>query len=179
MKLSHHVKTGRDALPVRDRLPLARGLRRRFNEASANAWREIGEEFHEEFAAARFTPEHAAEAGYSLRKGQSYPVGTKRFRQFYYGRKYYDRNRGGGTNRADPLVNTGATRDAILRGTPRIESTRYAVRISYTQARVFNFRHPKSNVRMSDEFRTITKREAMLLASRYDRKLDEKMKNGA
>jgi hypothetical protein len=160
---------------IREREPIANGLRRQFNAASAKAWYETGQHFDDEMVQDRFTPEHAARANYAKRKGQNLPVGSKGFRRSYYGRKYYASDRGGGANRADPLTNTGATKRAVLAG-GRVQSTRHGAKIFYAAARVFNLRNPRSRIRMNDEFRMITRPEVEELARRYDTTLDRHLK---
>lgn len=177
MKINQRIEDQR--ITVRDRAPVARGLRRRFNNAMKDAWEQTGDYFHDELVAARFTPQHAQQAGYHARKGQNLPVGSKGFRRSYYGRKFYDPNRGGGSNQALPLVNTGETKRAILSGRPNVRATRYGVRVAYSAARVFNLRHPKSRIRMNDEFRRIAPYEIPKIAEKYDQFLDDRLNNGA
>ena len=173
MKITQRIKQSR--VTIREREPIASGLKRQFNAASAKAWQETGQHFDDEMVQDRFTPEHAMRAGYAKRKGQNLPVGSKGFRRSYYGRKYYAADRGGGAGQADPLVNTGETKRAVLAG-GRIESTRYGAKIFYASARVFNLRNPRSRIRMNDEFRTITRQEVDELARRYDDTLDRHLK---
>lgn len=157
---------------VREREPIAKGLRRAYNAASAEAWEETAQHFHREMRDDRFTQRHAEEAGYYRRKGQAQPIGSKAFRSSYHGRKYYARDRGGGPNQANPMENTGATRRAVQQA--NISSTRYGAKVSYPGARVFNFRHPRSQIRMNEEFRRLTDREARKLAEVYDAGLDRR-----
>lgn len=173
MKIEQRIKMSR--ITIRERNPITAGLRRQFNAASKAAWQDTAEHFEDQMLAARFTPEHAREAGYSRRKGETLPVGSKGFRRSYYGRKYYAADRGGGANRADPLVDTGESKRSILGG-GRIETTKNGVTISYAAARGFNRRHEKSRIKMNEEFRTITRREVNQLASRYDASLDRLLK---
>ena len=147
-----------------------RGLRKAFNAASKEAWRQTAVYFHENLRDQRFTPEHAEAAGYTKRKGQLQPPGSKSFRSSYYGRKYRS-ERGGGEGKANPLQNTGETRRAVATQY-RISSTSKGGRVFYSGARVFNFRQPTSRVRMNDEFAHLLETERVQLGRIYDVALD-------
>jgi len=157
-------------VPTRERAKVAMGLRNAFNAASKEAWRVTGNYFHENMRDDRFTPEHAIKAGYYKRKGQNYRPSMKVFGQYYYGRKWLSAKHGGGKGKANPLEFSGDTRRAVR--TARIEATRYGVRVIYAGARVFNFRHPKSRIRMNEEFTRLTMDEQRKLAEVYDAELD-------
>lgn len=175
MKIQQQVQAQR--ISIRGREPIARGLRRSFNNASKQAWEATADYFHENLRDQRFTPEHAREAGYYARKGQNQARGSKAFRRSYFGRKFYSQY-GGGRNQANPLEYTGETRRAVSQA--NISSTRHAARISYPGARKLNYRNPRSRIRMNEEFRRITASEINLLARVYDQELDERWgKNGA
>lgn len=162
---------------IRERQPLAKGMKRAFNEQSKKAWEHTGEYFHDNLRDKRFTPEHAEEAGYYKRKGQGQPVGSKAFNRNYYGRKFYSPNRGGGRNMANPLEDTGETR-GLVRTNYRVEATRNKVEIRYPGARKLNFRNPRSRIRMNEEFKRLTDRELTLLARIYDDELDRLLNEG-
>ena len=162
---------------IRERQPLAKGLRREFNEKSKKAWEAAGQYFHDNLRDKRFTKEHAEEAGYYKRKGEAQTPGSKAFKRSYHGRKFYSPNRGGGRNMANPLEDSGETR-SLVRTNYRIEATRNKVVIKYPGARKLNFRNPKSRIRMNEEFKRLTDRELRLLARVYDEKLDELLNEG-
>ncbi len=152
-------------IKVRERGNTPRNMRKAFNAASKLAWYDVAMRFHAEYRDARFTEEHAREAQYSHRKGELIPRGTKAFRQSYTGRKL----RKFGHTR--PLEFTGETRRRVRAAS--ISSTSKGGKAAYVGASKFNFRHPKSKVRMAEEFRRITKREAKELGEYYDQRLDE------
>lgn len=157
---------------IRERQPLAKGLRRAFNAASKQAWEHTGQYFHDELRDLRFTQLHAEEAGYYKRKGEGQPVGSKSFKRSYQGKKFYSPNRGGGRNRANPLEDSGETRQ-LVRTNYSIYAVRNRVEVRYPGARKLNFRNPRSRIRMNEEFKRLTDRELRLLAKVYDEKLDE------
>jgi hypothetical protein len=157
-------------IEVRERGVAPRGMKRIINNATKEAYREMGEEFHRSYVDKRFTPKHAEAAGYTKRKGERQARGSKAFRRSYTGRKL---SRFGHMN---PLQFTGETRAAV-RAQRRVSSTSKGVRVSYPGARVFNFQHPKSRVRMNEEFRRITPQESIELANYFDRRLDQRLAN--
>lgn len=155
-------------IAIRERGNTPRGMKRAFNAASKEAWRDTAMEFHANYRDKRFTAEHAREAGYTARKGELQPRGSKAFRQSYTGRKLRIKGH------TRPLEFSGETRRAV-RATS-ITSTSRGGKASYRGASKFNFRHPKSRVRMSEEFRRITRAESIELAAFYDRRLDAALK---
>jgi len=162
---------------IRERQPMAKGLRRAFNEKSELAWEHTGKFFHDNLRDKRFTPEHAEAAGYYKRKGEAQAPGSKSFKRSYHGKKFYSPNRGGGRNQANPLEDSGETR-SLVRTNFRIEATRNKVLIAYPGARKLNFRNPKSRIRMNEEFKRLTDAELKLLARVYDAELDRLLKQG-
>lgn len=167
MKIIQEVRV----VGIRERQPIARGLRRAFNTASKLAWEHTGQYFHDNLRDNRFTREHAEEAGYYKRKGQAQAPGSKSFKRSYHGRKFYSPNRGGGRNQANPLEDSGETR-SLVRTNYRIDATRNKVEIKYPGARKLNLRNPRSRIRMNEEFKRLTDREVQLLAKIYDAELD-------
>lgn len=151
-------------IKLRERGNTPRGMKRAFNAASKQAWYDTAVEFHQNYRDKRFTPEHAIEAGYMARKGERIPRGTKAFRQSYTGRKL--RMKG----HMNPLEFSGETRRKIRYAS--ISSTSKGGKAAYSGASKFNLRHSKSKIRMSEEFRRITAKEAQALGEFYDRRLD-------
>ena len=160
---------------IRERQPMAKGLRRAFGNASKAAWEVTGQHFHDEMRDKRFTAEHAREAGYYKRKGEAQPEGSKQFKRSYFGRKFYAPNRGGGRNQANPLEDSGETRD-LVRNNYNIHATRGRVEVRYPGARKLNFRNPRSRIRMNEEFKRLTDSELTPLARIYDNELDRILK---
>lgn len=141
---------------IRDRGPTPRGMRKAFNQASKPAWHTTGVHFHTTMADDRFTQRHAVAAGYAPRK--------KRYNFRKFKAKGHTR----------PLEYSGEARRAAKAAT--ISSTSGMVRVRYPGTRVFNFRHPKSEVNMVKEFTTVLPGEANELAAVYDRDLDGRLK---
>lgn len=154
-------------IKTRDRGNTPRGMKRAFNEASKAAWKDTAWEFHGSYRDKRFTAEHAREAGYAFRKGELLPRGTKAFRRSYTGQKLRIHKH------TRPLEFSGDTRRAV-RATS-ISSTNKGGKAAYRGASRFNFRHPKSKIRMNEEFTRITRQEAGELAAFYDRRLDARL----
>lgn len=157
-----------ELIQIKERGPTPRGMQRTWNASSKVAFLEAAEFFDDHLRDRRFTHTHARAAGYKRRKGELQPEGSKSFRRSYTGRK----KRQFGHTR--PLEFSGKTRDRLRSGGRRT-STSKGARISYHQASVFNFRHPKSQIDMAAEFRTILPEENQQLALAYDRRLDREL----
>lgn len=160
------AKRGYMAIGIRQRGPIGRGMRKAVNAASKVAWHKTAEYFHLYLRDERFTEEHARAAGYTLRKGEGQPRGSKAFARSYTGRKL----RSQGHTR--PLEFTGDTRRAMNLGF-NIKSTSKGGRVAYRSASKFSFRHPKSQIRMSEEFRRLLPSEVAELGRIYDDELDK------
>lgn len=163
------ARRGFMAITVRERGNTPRGMKKAFNVASKQSWEDTAVHFHSHLRDKRFEPEHAAKARYAARKGQLQSPKTG-----YYARKLRDPRLGGGPGKANPLEFTGKTRRAVR--SARISSTSKSGKAAYSGANVFNYRHPKSRIRMNEEFRRITSDEAIELANVYDRQLDDHLK---
>ena len=155
---------------IRDRGATPRKMRPAFNSASKLSWYATALEFHQSLRDKRFTEQHARAAGYAHRKGELLPRGSKAFRQSYTGRKL----RMFGHTR--PLEFSGETRRKVRFA--RISSGHRFGRIAYPGASKFNFRHPRSRIVMSEEFRRITQAEAQYLGEIYDADLDKRLADG-
>ncbi|QDT07995.1 hypothetical protein K227x_64250 [Rubripirellula lacrimiformis] len=151
-------------IQIRQRGPTPRGMRRIWGNASKEAYAAAAQFFDDHLRDRRFTEAHARAAGYKKRKGEN-QTGRAR-RRSYTGRKEreFKHNR--------PLEFTGKTRKALESG-GRISSTKNRARVRYPQARKFSYRHPKSQIRMQEEFRTLLPEEEVQLGQVYDRRLDE------
>jgi len=159
------------AIVVKERGPTPGLMKREFNRLSKAAWIFAGKQFHANFTSKRFTPEHAVKARYAKRKGQGMPRGSRQFARSYYGRKLRS-DKGGGRGQADPLVFTGQSKRAAR--FPSVNSTKSRVRIRY-KTPTFNRRHPRSRVRMSEEFRRVLPEEKRQIAAWYDEELDRQL----
>lgn len=161
-------KRGYLTVGIRDRGQIGRGLKSSFNAASKTSWHRTTVHFHATMREARFDPDHQREAGFAQRKGQGLPRGSKAYNRSYTGRK----EKRFGHTRA--LEFTGDTRRAIRAAS--ISSTSKGGKASYPGASKFSFRHPRSRIRMQDEFRRILPAEATELAEVYDSHLDTEWK---
>lgn len=155
-------------IKIQERGPAPRGMKSIWNQASKTAWLAAIEHFDDHFRDRRFTHAHARAAGYYRRKGELAAPGSKAFRGSYTGRK---RRQFGHTR---PLEFSGKTRDRLRSGGRRT-STRSGARVTYSQASVFNFKPPKSQIDMAAEFRRLLPEEEMQLAQVYDSRLDREL----
>lgn len=154
---------------VRERGTVPRKMKKVFNASKKEAWHDTAVEFHAEYRDRRFTEQHATAAGYTRRKGEGQAFGSKAWRASYTGKKH----RMFGHTR--PLEFSGESRRAARQ--VRVSSTSKGSRAAYAGLRKFNFRHPKSQIRMGEEFRRILPREADELAKHFDRALDQHLKD--
>ena len=156
-----------EAITVRDRGVTPRGLARQMRKAQAEAWEDTGLEFQRSYVAARFTVKHAREAGYEKRKGDELAWGSKQWRRSYMGIKWARRRH------QNPLEFTGETYWATIKKSgSKLDANSNRAQLTFVGARKLSFCHPKSKIRMQDEFRRITPREARELAKFYDGALD-------
>ena len=144
-----------------------RGFQRQITAARKAAWTELGQAFHSQYRDKRFTPEHARQAGYYLRKGEGQPADSKTFRASYTGRKQRIH---GHTN---PLEFSGRTRAAVRLA--NVQTFALKVQIKYPGAKTFNFRHPKSRINMREEFARITQQETVELGAHFNRSFEVQM----
>jgi hypothetical protein len=118
------------------------------------SWFEAGRYFHLNMRERRFTQAHATKAGYAKR---SVKYTQYKFRKFGHTR---------------PLEFSGTARR--LMKSANISSTSKGARVAYPGARVFNFRNPKSDPKMSlnIEFRSLTFDDAEELEGVIDHTLE-------
>lgn len=163
-RLIHAARRGYVRIEIRDRGNTPRKMKSALNNARKKAWADVAEYHHEHLTPKRFTTEHARAAGYTKRKGENLPRGSRRFKRSYTGRKLRIKGH------TLPLVWSGDTRRAVRFAS--ISSTAKEGRAAYRGANKLNFRHPKSQVRAAEEFRRHTNAEAVELARVFDRRLD-------
>lgn len=140
---------------IRDRGPTPRGMKKIINQEMKASWFETGVHFHATMSDNRFTHAHATEAGYG-RRSRNYEL--KKLKT--HGHTY-------------PLEFTGETRRLVR--TANITSTSKGGRVAYRGARKFNFRNPKSQINMVEEFSRVTRSEADELTRFYDADLDKRL----
>lgn len=144
--------------------------RREFGRLLAFTWKQLGQEWYDEFRMKHFTGEGAREYGYQPRKGQQKGSGGKEFWSSYTGRK---KRQFGHT---DPLVFSGETRDMVRREKhPRISSTRNGCKV-FVRAPKLNWRHPKSSIRMADEMRTVSRGEEDYLVEFFNTQIERRLR---
>lgn len=159
-------RRGFSAIAIRERGTIGRGRKAEYRKASAGAWYDTAMHFHTNLRERRFDPDHQRAAGFALRKGQGLPRGTKAFKRSYTGIKLskYKHERA--------LEFSGATRKAIR--AVSLSSTSNKGKAAYRGASKFSFKHPKSRIRMMDEFRRLLPSEVTDLAEVYDASLDSR-----
>lgn len=146
---------------------VGRSLRRQFVEASRPSWDEVGLQFHLEMRPKRFTHAHATEAGYTPRTAKYTRQKFKKFGHTY------------------PLVWSGEVRR--LTATARITvrtgdgqlGNQGGAKVAYSGARKLNRYNPKSNVRMADEFKRVTDREADTLGKSWQSRFSSRFSRGS
>lgn len=121
--------------------------------------------WHSKLRAKHFTAEGAQEYGYTKRKGELIPRGSKRFRRSYTGRK---------------LAMKGHTRPLVFSGEgealSRIQDVRAtAKRVRVILPRKFNFRHPKSQVDMRAELTAISQADEKQLGTVADKEVHARL----
>lgn len=127
--------------------PVSRQMRTIVRRASKESWKNTGRHFHVNHRDLRFTVAHARRAKYTRRSGEGMSVHAPTFRRTYTGRKLRQKGH------MKPLVWSGESRR--LARSASISSTSKGVKIKYPGLRKFNLRHPKSQIRMNEEFRRI------------------------
>lgn len=151
-------------ITIKEKGFVPRGMKRAYGRVSKAAWFETGVRFHGEHRDDRFTKEHGRKAGYKKRKGEDAGLTGKAFWQSYTGRKLRFKKH------TRPLEWSGDTRRAVR--SANITSTSKGAKVAYSGARKLNFRNPRSDINMSEEFRRLTPEEMVSLAKFYDDKLD-------
>jgi len=158
-------------IQVRERGATPGIAKREFNNLSKAAWFDAAANHHRDNTRKRFTEAHARAAGYVKRKGEGLDRNSKAFRRSYYGRKLRS-EKGGGKGQALPLVFSGRSRDRAK--FPKVASTFRSAKLKFNTP-AFNFRHPKSRIRMSEEFRRVLPKEQQAIARTYDDGLDRRL----
>ena len=161
-------------IQLEERGATPRNMVKSLNRFMKVSWYAAGIFYHDELAPKRFTVEHGRKARYTKRMGEVLPFGSKGWKRSYYGRKYRS-PRGGGVNRAEPLVFSGATQRAMK--VARVSSTSKGVRIRYPGGRGLNRRHPRSRINMWDEFSRFLPEETQLVADGVDATLDDQIRS--
>ena len=161
-------------IKITERGAVPRKLQTRHTAAANAVWRAVGRRWHERIRPERFTPGFAERAGFTKRKGEMQPRGSKSFRRSYFGKKFLNPERGGGPGRADPLVFTGRTKD-LTSATPGMTTTSTRVSVKYPGANTLKFRNPKSQVNMRKEFITVQPWESKELADVWDAEYERGM----
>lgn len=144
------------AVKLTERGPTPRHLRTVYTKAKKKAYFEGAVFFHSTMSDARFTHVHARRAGYTPRK--------KRYTASKVSRYGHSR----------PLERTGRSRR--MSRTARITSTSKGATVRYPGLRVFNFRHPNSQVNMVQEWTTVLPGEVGRVGEKIDRVMDRELK---
>ena len=150
------------AIQLKERGKPVRKLIPAHNAASREAYRAVGMYYHEKLTPLRFTYEHGRAAGYTKRKGDDLPYGSKAYWQSYMGRK--KRQKG----HRDPFVWSGTTRARARR--VRLIVLNKEVRLRY-QVQALNW-----NPDLRAEWLKILPRELIQLGRVFDAKYNKAFK---
>jgi hypothetical protein len=151
-------------ITVRERGNTPRRFWKSWTAAVREGWRAAGELWHEQFRPKHFTHAGAREYGYLPRKGER--GNEEGFRRSYTGRKLHK------FGHTYPLVYTGES--MRLTRMQDVRPTSKGVRVVY-RAYKFNFRHPRSRIRMREEFTRISRREERDIRRAIDNRLQAEM----
>jgi len=151
---------------IKERGPVGRKMASSFRAALKESWNETGRSFAANNIPRRFTREHAKEANYSPRAGETMPRNSKMFLGSYTGRKIRK------FGHSDPFVWSGETRRNAR--SARLTSTGKGVRVSLPDARKLNY-----NPRYAAEFVRITAREGVEVGVVLDKALDSRLKTAS
>jgi len=143
------------------------GIRKRdFNAAKKIAFEKIGEYWFEFFLPKHFTKAGAREYGYTPRKGENLPRGSKAWRKSYTGKKW---KKYGVTQ---PLVYTGESKRATR--SARIKTTSKKVTVTMRTPRL-NWRAKNSEINMNKELTTISPAEWNVLTGIFEQRLEHEL----
>lgn len=146
---------------------VARRLRGQFSRAKKAAYHKIGVHWFRYLRPKHFTHEGFREYGYTPRKGQELPRGSREFWKSYCGRKL--RLHG----HMLPLVFTGESRG--LSRTANVRATSKGVRVVMAAVRKLNWRHPESQVYAAAELRRVSDGEARELTRIFGFELNRRL----
>lgn len=142
---------------------IATRLRGAFNRAKKGAFQKAGEHWHRAFRKRHFHPMAYREYGYTPRKGDELPFGTKQFWRSYTGRKLRK------MRHRLPLVWSGETRRLSRMRDVRATSKGGRVTI---RARKLNLRPRGGRINMAAEMKAVSEREQAELLKVFGRKLN-------
>ena len=148
--------------------PIARQMRTIMRRAMKDSWASTGRHFHVNHRDLRFTATHARKAKYTLRSGEGMGPRATTFGRTYTGRKLRQKGH------MKPLVWSGEARS--LARSASVKSTSTGVKIRYAGLRKLNLRHPKSRVRMNEEFRRIADYEVPTFRRVYEHDLKKQLR---
>lgn len=154
-------------ITVRERGSVPRQFQKAFTAAIRAAWQTAGELWHDRFRPKHFTHAGAREYGYLPRKGERGNEHEQGFRRSYTGRKLHK------FGHTYPLVYTGES--MRLTRMQDVRPTTKGVRVVY-RAYKYNFRHPRSRIRMREEFTTISRIEERDIRRAIDARLTSELK---
>ena len=141
--------------------------KREYNNLRKESWFTTGKYWFQHFREKHFTKAGAQEYGYKRRKGELIAKSSPRYKRSYTGRKEAQ------FGHTDPLVFTGESKRASRQS--NIRSTNSGVRVSLPGLRKFNFRHPRSQINMAEEMRTISEVEKLRLIQVHDQDTDQRL----
>lgn len=138
------------------------------NECVRESLASVGDKWRSDYQPGHFGAGAAAKYGYKPRRGE--PGSGRPFRGSYAARK----SRKGKRN--NPLEFTGQSRRET-ESTRRIKATatKGAGTVRITFAKTYNYRHPKSPIKMGEELATVLSDELAALTSYYVQTLNMKL----
>lgn len=144
-------------IQIKERGSTPRGFAKQRRAMMKSSWKVLGEDYRRRLLPRRFARSGALELGYAARKPR-YEARKRRL-----------------LGHTDPLVFSRETRNNVLAGTD-VRPTSNGVRIPLKGTRKLNRNNPRSNIKMHEEIRRVSRREAIGLARVYDRDLDGQLK---
>jgi hypothetical protein len=151
------------AIQTRERGKTPRKLITAHNEASREGYRAAALYHHEKHTPKRFTYEHGRAAGYTKRKGDDLPYGSKDYWKSYMGKKKRQKRH------RDPFVWSGTTRARARR--VNLVVLNKTARLRY-QVQALNW-HPH----LRQEWVKILPSELITLGSVFDKAYNRKFKS--
>ena len=150
------------AIQIKERGKTPRKLLKAHNAAAKTSYRETARYFHEHFTPRRFTHEHGKAAGYTKRKGDDLPYGSKEYWKSYMGKKKKQKKH------RDPFKWSGKSEAQARRVV--ITSTSRGARLTY-RIQAFTWHN-----KLKPEFVKILESELITLGQVFDAAYDKNFK---
>lgn len=162
--------------------PIINKLSKAYKAASDESWTDTAEHFHKNYRLNRFTHRHATEAGYTPRTKRYTRQKLKKYGHTYPLVKTGEAKKLSGFRRIKTYGGTGKMLEKMVSVSHMTVMTTVqdqgGVKIIYPSLRKLNWRSPTSDVRMAQEFRHVTQREANELGTFFGRKFTPRFQQG-